>query len=352
MKFKIAVLPGDGIGPEIVDQAVKVLKAVEAKFGHQFDFQQAWVGAAAIDQTGSPFPDETLEVCMKADAVLFGAIGDPKYDNDPKARVRPEQGLLSMRKKLGLFANIRPVKAFPSLVHKSPLKTELVDGADFVVIRELTGGIYFGTPRGRSEDGDTAFDTCVYTKEEIRRVTELAFGYARQRDKRLTVVDKANVLASSRLWREVAQEMEKENTDVEVDYMFVDNAAMQLIQWPKKFDVMVTENMFGDILTDEASVITGSLGMLPSASVGIHTSVYEPIHGSYPQAAGKNIANPCATILSAAMMLDGLDLHKEADAIKAAVDASLEDNFATEDINKENPRSTSEVGNWIAAHLQ
>ena len=352
MEFKIAVLPGDGIGPEIVEQAVKVLKAVESKYGHKFNFTNAWVGASAIDETGNPFPEETFELCMQSDAVLFGAIGDPKYDNDPKAKVRPEQGLLSMRKRLGLFANIRPVKTFPSLIHKSPLKTELVDGADFIVIRELTGGIYFGSPRGRTEDGNTAYDTCVYSKDEIRRVTDLAFEYARKRNKRLTVVDKANVLASSRLWREVAQEMEKENTDVEVDYMFVDNAAMQLIQWPKKFDVMVTENMFGDILTDEASVITGSLGMLPSASVGVHTSVYEPIHGSYPQAARKNIANPCATILSAAMMLDDLGLQQEADAIKSAVDASLEESYATEDINKENPKSTSQVGDWIAGYVR
>jgi 3-isopropylmalate dehydrogenase len=304
MEFKIALLAGDGIGPEIVEQAVKVLKAVGRKFNHHFHFESGLVGAIAIDSTGNPFPDETLELCMKSDAVLFGAIGDPKYDNDPKAKVRPEQGLLAMRKKLGLYANIRPVTTFPSLLHKSPLRQDLVEGADFVVIRELTGGIYFGEPRGRSEDGNTAYDTCVYTREEVERIVKLGFEYAAKRNKRLTVVDKANVLATSRLWRETVQEMAPDYKDITLDYMFVDNAAMQIIQWPKKFDVMVTENMFGDILSDEASVITGSLGLLPSASVGLHTSVFEPIHGSYPQAAGKDIANPIATILSAAMLLE------------------------------------------------
>nr|MDA3822716.1 3-isopropylmalate dehydrogenase [Bacteroidales bacterium] len=346
MNFNIAVLPGDGIGPEIVDQALKVLKAIAKKYDHEFSFNEAPVGATAIDQTGNPYPEATHELCMNSDAVMFGAIGDPKYDNDPKAKVRPEQGLLTMRKKLGLYANIRPVSTFPSLIHKSPLRRDLVEGADFVVIRELTGGIYFGEPRGRSEDGEKAYDTCTYSKDEIRRIVDMAYDYARKRDKRLTVVDKANVLATSRLWRETVQEMVPENKDVEVDYMFVDNAAMQIIQWPKKFDVMVTDNMFGDILSDEASVITGSLGLLPSASVGIHTSVYEPIHGSYPQAAGKNIANPLATILSAAMLLDGLNLTKEAQAVREAVDKSLEEGIVTEDISEEKAYSTSEVGHW------
>jgi 3-isopropylmalate dehydrogenase len=348
MNFKIAVLPGDGIGPEIVEQAIKVLKAIAKKYSHTFEFREALVGAIAIDKTGNPYPDETHTLCLESDAVLFGAIGDPKYDNDPKANVRPEQGLLAMRKKLGLYANIRPVATFPSLIHKSPLRRDLVEGADFVVVRELTGGIYFGEPRGRTEDGQKAFDTCVYTKEEIVRIVDLAFDYARKRNKRLTVVDKANILATSRLWRETVQEMVPQNSDVEVDYMFVDNAAMQIIQWPKKFDVMVTENMFGDILSDEASVITGSLGLLPSASVGIHTSVYEPIHGSYPQAAGKNIANPLATILSAAMLLDGLDLTEEAQAVRDAVTKSMDAGIVTEDIAEGKAYSTSEVGDWIA----
>ena len=351
MDFKIAVLAGDGIGPEIVEQAIKVLKAVGEKFKHNFKFTEALVGATAIDQVGDPFPEETFQLCMDSDAVLFGAIGDPKYDNDPKAKVRPEQGLLAMRKKLGLYANIRPVTTFPSLIHKSPLRKDLVEGADFVVIRELTGGIYFGD-KGRSEDLNTAFDNCVYTRSEIERILELGFEYAAKRNKRLTVVDKANVLATSRLWRETAQEMAPSHPEIEVDYMFVDNAAMQIIQWPKKFDVMVTENMFGDILSDEASVITGSLGLLPSASVGIHTSVFEPIHGSYPQAAGKDIANPLATVLSAAMLLElALDLTEEAQAIREVVDRSMEEGVVTEDIAEGKAYRTSEVGDWLAAKL-
>ena len=351
MDFNIAVLAGDGIGPEIVEQAIKVLNAVGLKYKHTFKFTEALVGASAIDQVGDPFPEETFQLCMKSDAVLFGAIGDPKYDNDPKAKVRPEQGLLAMRKKLGLYANIRPVTTFPSLIHKSPLRKDLVEGADFVVVRELTGGIYFGE-KGRSEDLTRAFDTCVYNKYEVERILELAFEYAAKRNKRLTVVDKANVLATSRLWRETAQEMTPSHPEIEVDYMFVDNAAMQIIQWPKKFDVMVTENMFGDILSDEASVITGSLGLLPSASVGIHTSVFEPIHGSYPQAAGKDIANPLATVLSAAMLLEiSLNLTKEAQAIRDAVDRSMIEGVVTEDISEGKAFKTSEVGDWLAANL-
>ena len=350
MNFKIGVLPGDGIGPEIVEQAIKVLNAVGKKHHHTFEYTYAPVGATAIDETGDPYPEATHEVCMRSDAVLFGAIGDPKYDNDPEAKVRPEQGLLAMRKKLGLYANIRPVTTFASLLDKSPLRTDIVEGADLVVVRELTGGIYFGE-KGRSEDLNKAFDTCTYTTEEIERILKLAFSYAGKRDKRLTVVDKANVLATSRLWRQTAQAMEGNYEDIEVDYMFVDNAAMQLIQWPKKFDVMVTENMFGDILSDEASVITGSLGLLPSASVGIHTSVFEPIHGSYPQAAGKDIANPLATVLSAAMLLESLDLLEEAKAVRAVVDASLAAGVVTEDVAKEKAHKTSEVGDWLAENV-
>ena len=350
MNFKIGVLPGDGIGPEIVEQAIKVVNAIGKKFNHTFEYTYAPVGATAIDQTGDPYPEATHKVCMKSDAVLFGAIGDPKYDNDPKAKVRPEQGLLAMRKKLGLYANIRPVTTFASLLEKSPLRMDIVEGADLVVVRELTGGIYFGE-KGRSEDLKKAFDTCTYTTNEIERILKLAFAYAGKRDKRLTIVDKANVLATSRLWRETAQAMEADYKDIEVDYMFVDNAAMQLIQWPKKFDVMVTENMFGDILSDEASVITGSLGLLPSASVGIHTSVFEPIHGSYPQATGKDIANPIATVLSAAMLLESLNLLEEAKAIRAAVDASLAAGVVTEDITKNKAYKTSEVGTWLAENV-
>jgi len=354
MKLNIAVLPGDGIGPEIVDQAQKVVDAVCTKFNHEVAYTPALVGAIAIDKTGDPYPEATHEICMQSDAVLFGAIGDPKFDNDPKAKVRPEQGLLRMRQKLGLYANLRPVSTFKSLAHKSPLKTELVDGADFMCIRELTGGIYFGRPQGRSEDGNTAYDSCVYTREEIERICRLAFEYAGKRRKKLTIVDKANVLATSRLWRETAQALEPEYTDIEVEYMFVDNAAMQLIQGPKRFDVMVTENMFGDILTDEASVITGSLGLLPSASIGVHTSVFEPIHGSYPQAAGKNIANPLATVLSAAMLFEyAFDLNEEGAIIREAVEKSIEAHFVTEDLAEGGKAyATSEVGDWIVKYIQ
>jgi 3-isopropylmalate dehydrogenase len=352
MKKNIAVLAGDGIGPEVVDQALKVVKTIEKKFNHEFTYTPALVGAIAIDKTGDPYPAETHEICMKSDAVLFGAIGDPKFDNDPKAKVRPEQGLLRMRKSLGLYANIRPITPFKSLIHKSPLKTELVSGADFIVLRELTGGIYFGE-RGRSNDMTSAFDTCTYSKDEVIRITKLAFDYARKRNKKVCAVDKANVLETSRLWRETIQELHKSYADIELEFMFVDNAAMQIITWPKKFDVIVTENMFGDILTDEASVITGSLGLLPSASVGIHTSVFEPIHGSYPQAAGKNIANPIGTILSAALMFEySLGMPDAGTLIRKAVDASIEQGVVTVDIaGNGKSYSTSEVGDWIADYI-
>jgi 3-isopropylmalate dehydrogenase len=354
MKMKLAVLPGDGIGPEIIDQALRVTEAIAAKFGHELSYEKALTGASAIDAVGNPYPEETHVLCMESDAVLFGAIGDPKFDNDPNAKVRPEQGLLAMRKKLGLYGNIRPLTTFKSLIHKSPLRQDLVDGADFVCIRELTGGIYFGKPQGRTEDGNTAYDTLIYTREEIERILKVGFDFAGKRNKKLTVVDKANVLASSRLWREVAQQMAPQYPEIEVEYMFVDNAAMQIIQWPKNFDVIVTENMFGDILTDEASVISGSLGLLPSASIGVHTSVFEPIHGSYPQAAGKNIANPCATILSAAMMFEyAFNLPEESALIQEAVEQSIEQGKVTEDISRDGDAlSTSEVGDWIVNYIQ
>jgi 3-isopropylmalate dehydrogenase len=354
MNLNIAILSGDGIGPEIINEALKITQVVADKFNHKLVYKHALTGAAAIEAVGDPYPEETHVLCMASDAVLFGAIGDPKYDNDPSAKVRPEQGLLSMRKKLGLYANIRPLTTFKSLIHKSPLRTELVDGADFVCIRELTGGIYFGQPQGRSEDGNTAYDTCIYTRSEIVRILELGFEFARKRRKKLTVVDKANVLATSRLWRQIAQEMSPNYPDIEVEYLLVDNAAMRIIQWPKDFDVMVTENMFGDILTDEASVISGSLGLLPSASVGVHTSVFEPIHGSYPQAAGKNIANPVATILSAAMMFEyAFKLIEEAALIREAVEQSIVEEFVTIDIAESAVgRSTSEVGDWMAAYIE
>jgi len=353
MELKIALLPGDGIGPEIVGEAVRALDAVAAKFKHKFIYNKALVGASAIDATGDPYPAATHKVCEQSDVVLFGAIGDPKYDNDPSAKVRPEQGLLRMRKALGLYANIRPLAVFDALAHRSPLKTEIVKGADFVCVRELTGGIYFGKPQGRSEDGNTAYDTCVYTREEIERVLRLAFDLAAQRRRKLTVVDKANVIATSRLWRQIAKEMQPQYKDIEVEYMFVDNAAMQIIQRPTHFDVIVTENLFGDILTDEASVISGSLGMLPSASVGAKVALFEPIHGSYPQAAGKNIANPMATILSAAMLLEHVGLVAEGKAIRKAVDAAIREGVVTEDLAAVGEKSfkTTEVGGFIAGKI-
>lgn len=351
-KMKIAVLPGDGIGPEVVEQALNATKVVCEKFGHELEYKYALCGAHAIDEVGDPYPEDTHQLCLDSDAVLYGAVGDPKYDNNPNSKVRPEQGLLAMRKKLGLFANIRPIQTFDCLVHKSPLKEELVRGADFICIRELTGGMYFGE---KHEADDMAYDTNIYTREEIERILRVAFDYARQRGGHLTVVDKANVLASSRLWRKVAQEMAAQNTDINTDYMFVDNASMRMIQEPKFFDVMVTENTFGDILTDEGSCITGSMGLLPSASIGTYTSVFEPIHGSWPQAAGQNIANPLATILSAAMMFEyAFKMKDEADIIRRAVDASMEQNVRTGDIQVEGirPYSTSEVGEWICNYIR
>jgi 3-isopropylmalate dehydrogenase len=352
MNLNIAVLSGDGIGPEIIEQAIKTILAIGKKFNHNITFRNGLVGAVAIDKTGNPLPPETLELCKTSDAVMFGAIGDPKYDNDPKAKVRPEQGLLAMRKELGLFANVRPVTTFASLVDKSPLKKEIVNGVDLVMIRELTGGIYFGRPQGRSEDGKTAYDSCVYSKFEVERIVRMACELAMTRSGKITVVDKANVLATSRLWRETALEIAGEFPGIKMDFMFVDNAAMQLIQNPTRFDVIVTENMFGDILSDEASVLTGSMGLLPSASVGLSTSVFEPIHGSYPQAAGKNIANPLATILSAAMMFEmSFNLMDEGKAIRTAVEESIEAGIMTEDLKKEKPSSTTEVGNWVAENI-
>ena len=331
----------------------QVVDAVCRRFNHEVEYTFGYVGACAIDKYGDPYPEETHKLCMDSDAVLFGAVGDPRYDNDPTAPVRPEQGLLAIRKKLGLYANLRPVETFSSLVDKSPLKKELVDGADFLCIRELTGGMYFGE-KGRKDNGDTAYDTCIYSRFEVERILRLAFEYAGRRRKHLTVVDKANVLESSRLWRQIAREMEPEYPDIEVDYMFVDNAAMQLIRCPKYFDVLVTENTFGDILTDEASCISGSMGLLASASVGEHTSLFEPIHGSYPQAAGKNIANPVAAILSAAMMFEyAFGLMEEGKAIRKAVAASLEAGFVTEDLAAGTAsHSTSEVGDWIANQIE
>ena len=351
MKKKIAVLPGDGIGPEVVKQAIKVLDAVAQKFGHEFEYQKGLVGAIAIDQTGEALPDETIELCKNSDAILFGAIGDPKYDNDPKAKVRPEQGLLKLRKSLGLYANIRPVQLFDTLIERSPLKSARIKNTDLVVYRELTGGIYFGD-KGRGDDGNSAYDLCSYTSEEIERISIMAFEAAMVRRKKLTLVDKANVLETSRLWREKVQEIAQNYPEVNVEYLFVDNAAMQVIQRPNQFDVILTENMFGDIISDQTSVITGSIGLLPSASKGTFTSLFEPIHGSYPQAAGKDIANPIATILSAAMMLEDFGLINEANSIRSAVNGSITQGLVTPDLNPNSHITCSKAGDVISLLIE
>jgi len=350
MKLKIAVLPGDGIGPEIMKQGVAVLNAIAAKCGHEFQYEEALVGACAIEACGDAYPAATHEVCMRSDAVLFAAVGDLKYDNDPTLKMRPETGLLAMRKQLGLFANVRPVATFDCLLHKSPLKEELLRGADFVVIRELTGGMYFGE---KYQDNDKAYDTNVYTRPEVERILKVAFEMAMTRRKHLTVVDKANVLASSRLWRQIAKEMEPQYPEVTTDYMFIDNASMRVLTEPRFFDVIVTENTFGDILTDETSCITGSMGLQPSSSLGEHTPLFEPVHGSWPQAAGQNLANPLAQILSAAMLLENFGLDKEGALIRQAVTASLDANVRTPEIQVEGGTQygTKEVGQWIVDYI-
>ena len=351
MQKNIAVILGDGIGPEVTQQSIKILDALAQQFGHTFNYSYGLMGADAIDKTGNPLPDETIKICLESDAILFGAIGHPKYDNDPSAKVRPEQGLLKLRKSLGLFANIRPVSTYTALQHLSPLKNKNIEGVDFIIFRELTGGIYFGK-KETNEDKTWAIDECTYSKEEIERVAHLAFQYAQKRKKKLMLVDKANVLETSRLWRKVVQELASQYSDVKVDYMFVDNAAMQIILNPKQFDVVLTENMFGDIISDEASVISGSLGLLPSASVGNSSALFEPIHGSYPQAAGKDIANPLGSILSAAMMLDHFQLHEEADLVRKAVDWTLTHGFVSKDIDPVNSYSTSTIGDLVRDFIE
>lgn len=349
MEKKLTVIPGDGIGPEVTREAVKVLKAVASRFGHRFEFDNKLMGACAIDATGVPLPGDTVNAALESDAILLGAIGDPKYDNNPAAKVRPEQGLLQLRKALGLYANIRPVKTYAALRHLSPIKEKHAENTDMVIYRELTGGIYFGEKK-LNEEGTIASDECTYHRYEIERVAHLAFEAALLRRKKLTLVDKANVLETSRLWRSTVQEIQSQYPEVKVDYLFVDNAAMQLILNPSQFDVILTENMFGDILSDEASVISGSLGLLPSSSIG-NKALFEPIHGSYPQAAGKDIANPLGTILSAAMMLDHFKAHEEAALIREAVDWTMQNGFVTRDIDSVNFYFTSTVGDLIAEYV-
>ena len=350
MKLKIALLPGDGIGPEVLAQAVKCLQAVEETFGHQFTYSKASVGASAINSHGDPLPQETLEICKNSDAVLFGAIGDPKYDNDPDAKIRPEQGLLALRKALELFSNIRPVKIFPTIIKQSPLREKVIRGADFIIYRELTGGIYFGAKKLNAE-GTIASDLCEYSEKEISRIAHLAFKAAKNRRNKLTLVDKANVLESSRLWRKVVSRIGDSYPEVELEYMFIDNAAMQLILNPTQFDIILSDNMFGDILSDVGGVIGGSIGLLPSASVGEKYAMFEPVHGSYPQAAGKDIANPIASILSAAMLLDHFGLDEETQAVVNAIYTSMKKNIVTPDIDAKSKYGTDEVGEFIAGNI-
>ena len=350
MELKITKLSGDGIGPEVINEAVKVCEAISKKFNHKIVWSEGIVGADAIDKVGNPYPDETHIKCLNSDAVLFGAIGDPKFDRDPSLKIRPEQGLLSMRKKLGLYANIRPTFTFKELIDMSPLKRKIIEGTDIIFVRELTSGIYFGE-RGRSNDRNSAFDTCYYKKEEIERLAKVGFDLSMKRSKKLCCIDKANVLESSRLWRETIQKMESKYPEVKTTYEFVDAVAMRLIQNPSEYDVLITSNLFGDILTDEASVISGSIGLMPSASIGEKTSVYEPIHGSYPEATGKNIANPIATILSCSMMFRDFGLIEESNLIDYSVRESIKSRKLTKDLSHKNFVTTSELGDWIVKNI-
>ena len=362
MKFDLAVLPGDGVGPEIIDEAVKILQAIDKKFKHTFNLRYGLVGGVAIDQAGNPLPPKTLKLCQTSDAVLLGAVGGPKWD-DPRARTRPEDGLLTLRKKLGLFANLRPVKVFPALVDASSLKPKLIEGVDLIFIRELTGGIYFGRPKRewQTPQGRRAVDSMTYAEAEIERILRVGFELARTRRHQLVSVDKANVLQTSRLWRQIATEIAPQYPDVELEHILVDACAMWLMLNPARFDVIVTENMFGDILTDESSILGGSMGMLASASLaGIPKEeartlgMYEPIHGSAPQIAGLNVANPIATILSAAMMLRySLGLTKEAGAIESAVEKVLDEGYRTSDIMGDGKTKvgTKEMGDLITGEV-
>ena len=356
--MKVAVLPGDGIGPEVIAEGVRVLRAVGQRFGHRFELREGLIGGCALDARGTPLPSETLDICRAADAVLLGAVGGPRW-GDPGARQRPEQGLLGLRKELGVYANLRPVSVHPALIAASPLRAERLEGVDFIFVRELTGGIYFGEKRREGVGGgEVAVDVCSYTASEIERVTRVAGELARTRRRKLTSVDKANVLETSRLWRStVTRVVRDEFPDLELDHVLVDACAMQLLRNPQAFDVIVTENMFGDILTDEASMLAGSLGVLPSASlgdteVGRHRrGLYEPIHGSAPDIAGRGIANPVGTILSVALMLrHSFGLESEARAVEGAVSKAIGDGCVTVDITAggERPYSTEEVGRTIA----
>lgn len=346
----IAVLPGDGIGPEITNQSLRVLDAVSRKFGVQFEFTFGLIGADAIDKTGNPLPPETIALCKQADAVLFGAVGDPKYDQDHHARIRPEQGLMRIRKELGLFANIRHIVAHPSVAHLSPVRANLLEGVNIVIFRELTGGLYMGE-KHTSEDGTTATDCATYTTNEIERISKHAFQLAQKRKRKVTLIDRANVLETSRLWRKVVSNMATAYPEVELEYMYVDTAASALIIDPARFDVILTENLFGDMLSHEAAVLAGSPALIPSASIGNCTGFFEPIHGSFASAKGKDIANPLGSILSAAGMMEYLELYPASAAIKQAVKWTLENGFVTKDIDPINFYFTSTIGEMISDRI-
>jgi 3-isopropylmalate dehydrogenase len=350
MNKNITVIYGDGVGPEVTAQAVRVLEAVATTYNHEFNFTRALLGAEAIEKTGNVLPAETIDIALESDAVLFGAVGDPKYDNNPNPNIRPSQGILGIRKALQLFANIRPINVFPSLHYLSPLKAKYLHNVDFVIYREFTGGIYFGD-KATNKEGTLAKDECSYSKDEIERVAHLAFKAAQGRRKKLTLVDKANVLETSRLWRKTVKALELQYPTVAVNYMFVDNAAIQIIMNPSQFDVILTENLFGDILSDEASVLTGSIGLAPSAAVGNTVGFFGPIHGSYPLAAGKDIANPLGSIMSAALMLDYFGLKEESNKVKEAVNWTLKNAFVTKDIDPVNFYFTSTIGDLISDYI-
>ena len=347
MNLKIAVLSGDGVGPEVILQAKKALYAISVAYDHEFIFEDALIGGIAIDKTGNPLPEQTLNLCLNTDAVLFGAVGNPKYDNNPESKVRPEQGLLKLRKELGLFANIRPVKPFKNLLDASPIKKEVIENVDFLIYRELTGGSYYGD-KTINDEGTFASDICQYSETEINRIAHEAFKAAQGRRKKVTLVDKANVLETSRLWRKLVKEIAKNYPDVKLDCQYIDNVAMQIITDPKQYDVILTENLFGDILSDEACAIMGSIGIMSSASIGEKNALFEPIHGSYPRAKGKNIANPIASILSAAMLLEHFGLQKEAKKVYEAVEKAIEYKVVTVDLNPNSRLGTNDVGDFIS----
>ncbi|WP_185863205.1 3-isopropylmalate dehydrogenase [Blattabacterium cuenoti] len=345
----ISVIEGDGVGPEVMRQTIKALNSIAIKYGHNFHYKNVLAGSKAIEKLGSPMPEETIDICLKSDAVLFGCVGDTKYDHNTIG-MRPEDGLLKLRKKMNLYCNIRPIVVFPKL-DKSPIKKEFLKKIDFIIYRELTGGIYFGE-KGRRKNGEEAYDYCIYSKAEIERIGDMAFKAAFLRKKKVTLVDKANVLETSRLWREVIKRISLDYPDVDLDFLYVDNASIQIIMNPNKFDIILTDNMFGDILSDESSVLTSSLGLLPSASIGDDKSMFEPIHGSYPQAKGKNIANPLGCILSGSMMLEYFGMHQEKNLLEKAVQNSIEEKICTPDIiDSKLSSTTEEVGDYIEKYI-